>query len=300
MRGIRPEEEQNYCAHMNLPEPVVPAHRSYVLLKGQPALVTGANSGIGHAITVAFGRDGADVIVNYVVNPDDAEAEAEEIRPDSADEEPRAGGRREAHPDQFDRARRHPDADQHGRVLDARSLCRADEAGALQAHRRDRGDRPRGSLAVLGLHRLHRRHDVLYRRWDDVAPRVRNGGEHHARTSLSSALPDQCPCQLDGAAAFPGSHGHAGRHCRRRTGPPVQDGIRLALAAECVADGGSRAAHLAQRSFVAARVRANAARPVRGGHCGFGLAIKDSHAPRAGRRRGPGAPACANAPGGCA
>jgi len=42
--------------------------------------VTGANSGIGRAIAVALGRAGADVIVNYVVNPEDAEAVAEEIR----------------------------------------------------------------------------------------------------------------------------------------------------------------------------------------------------------------------------
>jgi len=37
-----------------------------VLLKGQKALVTGANSGIGKAIAIALGSAGADVAVNYV------------------------------------------------------------------------------------------------------------------------------------------------------------------------------------------------------------------------------------------
>src|SRR5260370_18826604 len=36
------------------------------LLKGQKALVTGANSGIGKAIAIALGQAGADVAVNYV------------------------------------------------------------------------------------------------------------------------------------------------------------------------------------------------------------------------------------------
>jgi len=69
-----------YYAHMNLPEPVIPALQALALLKGQSALVTGANSGIGRAIAIALGRAGADVIINYVANPADAEAVAEEIR----------------------------------------------------------------------------------------------------------------------------------------------------------------------------------------------------------------------------
>jgi len=36
------------------------------LLKGQKALVTGANSGIGKAVAIALGEAGADVVVNYV------------------------------------------------------------------------------------------------------------------------------------------------------------------------------------------------------------------------------------------
>ena len=51
------------------------------LLKGQQALVTGANSGIGKAVAIALGRAGANVIVNYV-HGDDA---ANWIRDDPSD-----------------------------------------------------------------------------------------------------------------------------------------------------------------------------------------------------------------------
>lgn len=54
---------------------VIPAH----LLRGQKALVTGANSGIGRATAVALGRAGADVVVNYVAGGDEAEKVVEEI-----------------------------------------------------------------------------------------------------------------------------------------------------------------------------------------------------------------------------
>jgi glucose 1-dehydrogenase len=50
-----------------------------VVLPGQPALVTGANSGIGKAVALGLARAGADVVVNYVTNPADAEGVAHEI-----------------------------------------------------------------------------------------------------------------------------------------------------------------------------------------------------------------------------
>lgn len=71
---------KSYYTHMNLPEPMVPAVRVLSLLKGQTALVTGANSGIGRAIAIALGKAGANVVVNYVSKPEDAEAVADEIR----------------------------------------------------------------------------------------------------------------------------------------------------------------------------------------------------------------------------
>ncbi len=49
-------------------------------LKGQAALVTGANSGIGKAVAIALGNDGANVVVNYVTHPETAEEVVNEIK----------------------------------------------------------------------------------------------------------------------------------------------------------------------------------------------------------------------------
>ncbi|WP_051832434.1 SDR family oxidoreductase [Streptomyces katrae] len=49
------------------------------MLKGQKALVTGANSGIGKATAIGLGRAGADVVVNYVAGQDAAEEVVREI-----------------------------------------------------------------------------------------------------------------------------------------------------------------------------------------------------------------------------
>ncbi|WP_373430212.1 SDR family oxidoreductase [Streptomyces sp. V1I1] len=49
------------------------------MLKGQKALVTGANSGIGKATAIGLGRAGADVVVNYVADREAAEQVVKEI-----------------------------------------------------------------------------------------------------------------------------------------------------------------------------------------------------------------------------
>jgi 3-oxoacyl-[acyl-carrier protein] reductase len=49
-------------------------------LAGKVALVTGAQQGIGKAIALAYGREGAHVVVNYLDDPTAAEAIATELR----------------------------------------------------------------------------------------------------------------------------------------------------------------------------------------------------------------------------
>src|SRR6476661_3243395 len=48
------------------------------ILKGQKALVTGANSGIGKAVAIALCRAGADVVINYRAGDEQAHAVIEE------------------------------------------------------------------------------------------------------------------------------------------------------------------------------------------------------------------------------
>lgn len=61
----------------NSPDPLKP-------LKNQKALVTGANSGIGEACALAFGAAGADVVINYVSCPEEAERVVKSIRQNGA------------------------------------------------------------------------------------------------------------------------------------------------------------------------------------------------------------------------
>lgn len=64
---------QQHLRDENLPEAVMPATPINKVIKGQKALVTGANSGIGKAVALSLAHAGADVVVNYVSRPEAAE-----------------------------------------------------------------------------------------------------------------------------------------------------------------------------------------------------------------------------------
>ena len=63
-----------------LPDVVMPACAARKILKGQKALVTGANSGIGKGVALALGAAGADVMVNFRSGEDAARDVAEQIQ----------------------------------------------------------------------------------------------------------------------------------------------------------------------------------------------------------------------------
>jgi glucose 1-dehydrogenase len=64
----------------DLPPVVMPSCEIRKTLAGQKALVTGANSGIGKGVAIALGKAGAEVVVNYVARPEQAEEVVAEIR----------------------------------------------------------------------------------------------------------------------------------------------------------------------------------------------------------------------------
>ena len=53
-------------------------------LAGKRALITGADSGIGRAVAIAFAREGADVVIGYHLHQDDAETTADWVRKSGA------------------------------------------------------------------------------------------------------------------------------------------------------------------------------------------------------------------------
>lgn len=71
--SILPAQETNY------PNPQLPTSPVPTLLRGQKALVTGANSGIGRAVAIALGSAGAEVVVNYVRGENAANEVVDEV-----------------------------------------------------------------------------------------------------------------------------------------------------------------------------------------------------------------------------
>ena len=52
------------------------SYRGNGKLAGRAALITGADSGIGRAVAIAFAREGADLLISYLCEHDDAKETA--------------------------------------------------------------------------------------------------------------------------------------------------------------------------------------------------------------------------------
>src|SRR5690242_13126859 len=70
VREVMPEQ---------LPAMHMPRCETRKVLRGQKALVTGANSGIGRAVAIALGHAGADVVINYRAGDEEAQKVCDEI-----------------------------------------------------------------------------------------------------------------------------------------------------------------------------------------------------------------------------
>jgi glucose 1-dehydrogenase len=70
---------RRYLRKHGLPDASLPLCEPIRVLAGQTALVTGANSGIGHKIALALAQAGADVAVNYFAGADAAAKVVREI-----------------------------------------------------------------------------------------------------------------------------------------------------------------------------------------------------------------------------
>ncbi|WP_426232390.1 SDR family oxidoreductase [Pararhizobium sp. DWP3-4] len=83
-KPLQPKQEQAPPGETKLLQPV-PDHgeESYKgsgRLEGKVALITGGDSGIGRAVAIAFAREGADILISYLSEHEDAEDTAAWIR----------------------------------------------------------------------------------------------------------------------------------------------------------------------------------------------------------------------------
>ena len=71
---------RNIYHKKDYPKPCMPRMDVNKILKGQKALVTGANSGIGKAVALALGHAGASVLINYVADDGTVDQMIKEIK----------------------------------------------------------------------------------------------------------------------------------------------------------------------------------------------------------------------------
>src|SRR6476659_5555776 len=55
------------------------SYRGHDRLAGKVAVITGADSGIGRAVAIAYAREGADVVISYLSEDDDAKDTAQHV-----------------------------------------------------------------------------------------------------------------------------------------------------------------------------------------------------------------------------
>src|SRR5690242_3117003 len=78
-QGQEPQQQTIPGRDSELRPPADHGEKSYKgtgRLKGRAAVITGADSGIGRAIAIAYAREGADVLVAYLEEDSDAEETA--------------------------------------------------------------------------------------------------------------------------------------------------------------------------------------------------------------------------------
>ena len=74
---LPPQHQDDQPGHENQmhPEPIYiePDYQGSNKLKGKAAVITGGDSGIGRAIAIAYAKEGADIVIAYLDEHEDAE-----------------------------------------------------------------------------------------------------------------------------------------------------------------------------------------------------------------------------------